>query len=154
MREADRELSKVLQERDHRVQQLMQTERIDHDTAMQQANREMQQSIAAAERRAAAARQRAALSHASQEAARSREFQSQVARDAAQRDINARYNARVNAIAQNTNIPAEERRAQEDHAAFVRDQEMEASGKIFDYEPTWTSGRRPEPEEAEEEAQA
>lgn len=140
---ADRDLSKLLQERDHDVRKLMQSRQISHDAAMQEANRKHQSAIAAAERRAAAARQAAALSHASSEAAKSRATQLKIARDSAQRDINAEYGRQITAVTLNPNVPAEARKEHQDHLAFVRDESMKATGNVYNYKPTWTSARRP-----------
>ena len=159
LRERDRVSREYMHERALYVQQVMQEYGLEADAAQRHADRvlavgeahahrEFVTIQAALDREAGQFAQERGIAHEAAMSEASRRLQSRIARDTATRDINSEYMRLIGALTLNTDIPVEERRAMEDHFAWLRDESMRAIQQIYDYQPVWTSGRRPPQQEA------
>ena len=154
LRERDQVSREYTRERELYTQRAMQEYGLEVDAAQRHADRVLAVGEAAAhrefvaiqsalDREAGQIAQTRQLSHDAAMSEASRALQSRIARDTAIRDINANYSRWTTALSLNTDIPVEERRAMEEHYAWVRDESMRAIQQLYNYVPVWTSGRRP-----------
>lgn len=131
-RALDRELSKLLQERDNNVRILMQNRGFDFESAQREADRQFQRSITLLQQR-----------FQSTQLDLDRTAARRNALNASIRAIEAEYQRNINLLSQNQAIPVEERRRLEEHYAFLRDSQMRALNGIYGVDLTWESTRQP-----------
>ena len=142
-RQADRELSELLQQRDINARRMMLSQQLSAQAALAAANRQLQRDMQSAGFEFAAEQGELNREFTTEQSALERGQRQQIAIDNARRQIEGTYQAAMLALSLNTDLPPEERARMQDHIAFVRDQQFTALGNTYDFTPEWTSTRRP-----------